>query len=149
MPHLVLCLKIKTGLVIEIFNISSNCALSVKATQFIFMLFSSLSAPLKKLSNNPILIVLSLDCKFNDNLLKRQNVVTILNLYDKLAYLKSFIEVEYSLTANNITTIKLNVMDFNKFTIKTQEAVQQAQQIAQSYGHQQIENSHILKYRFA
>ena len=39
-------------------------------------------------------------------------------------------------------------MDFNKFTIKTQEAVQQAQQIAQSYGHQQIENSHILKAIF-
>ena len=39
-------------------------------------------------------------------------------------------------------------MDFTKFTIKTQEAVQQAQQIAQSYGHQQIENSHILKAIF-
>ena len=36
-------------------------------------------------------------------------------------------------------------MNFNKFTIKSQEAVQQAQQIAESYGHQQIENSHILK----
>ena len=36
-------------------------------------------------------------------------------------------------------------MDFNKFTIKSQEAVQQAQQITQSMGHQQIENSHILK----
>jgi len=36
-------------------------------------------------------------------------------------------------------------MNFNNFTIKSQEAIQQAQQIAQSYGHQQIENSHILK----
>ena len=36
-------------------------------------------------------------------------------------------------------------MNFNKLTIKSQEAVQQAQQIAQNYGHQQIENSHILK----
>ncbi|NLP59058.1 ATP-dependent chaperone ClpB [Lutibacter sp. B1] len=36
-------------------------------------------------------------------------------------------------------------MNFNKFTIKSQEAIQEAQQIAQSYGHQQIENSHILK----
>ena len=36
-------------------------------------------------------------------------------------------------------------MDFNKFTIKSQEAVQQAQQITQSMGQQQIENSHILK----
>jgi ATP-dependent Clp protease ATP-binding subunit ClpB len=36
-------------------------------------------------------------------------------------------------------------MNLNKFTIKSQEAIQQAQLIAQSYGHQQIENSHILK----
>ena len=36
-------------------------------------------------------------------------------------------------------------MNFNKFTIKSQEAVQQAQQIAQGYQHQEIENSHILK----
>ncbi|WP_299528070.1 ATP-dependent chaperone ClpB [uncultured Lutibacter sp.] len=36
-------------------------------------------------------------------------------------------------------------MNFNKFTIKSQEAVQQGQQIAESLGHQQIENSHILK----
>jgi len=36
-------------------------------------------------------------------------------------------------------------MNFNNFTIKSQEAIQQAQQIAQSFEHQQIENSHILK----
>ncbi len=36
-------------------------------------------------------------------------------------------------------------MNFNNFTIKSQEAVQQAQQIAQGYGHQQIENAHLLK----
>jgi ATP-dependent Clp protease ATP-binding subunit ClpB len=36
-------------------------------------------------------------------------------------------------------------MNFNNYTIKSQEAVQQAQQIAQGYGHQQIENAHILK----
>ena len=36
-------------------------------------------------------------------------------------------------------------MNFNNFTIKSQEAVQKAQQIAQGYGHQQIENAHILK----
>ena len=36
-------------------------------------------------------------------------------------------------------------MNFNKFTIKSQEAVQQGQQIAQSFENQQIENSHILK----
>ena len=36
-------------------------------------------------------------------------------------------------------------MNFNKFTIKSQEAVQEGQQIAQSLEHQQIENTHILK----
>ncbi|SFS33342.1 ATP-dependent chaperone ClpB [Lutibacter maritimus] len=36
-------------------------------------------------------------------------------------------------------------MNFNKFTIKSQEAIQKAQQLAENYGHQQIENSHILK----
>ena len=36
-------------------------------------------------------------------------------------------------------------MNFNNFTIKSQEAVQQAQQIAQGFNHQQIENAHILK----
>ena len=36
-------------------------------------------------------------------------------------------------------------MNFNNFTIKSQEAIQQAQLLAQSYGHQQIENEHILK----
>jgi len=36
-------------------------------------------------------------------------------------------------------------MNFNNFTIKSQEAVQQAQQIAQGFSHQQIENAHILK----
>jgi ATP-dependent Clp protease ATP-binding subunit ClpB len=39
-------------------------------------------------------------------------------------------------------------MNFNKFTIKTQEAIQMAQQLTQSYQHQQIENSHILKSIF-
>ncbi|GGD25621.1 ATP-dependent chaperone ClpB [Hyunsoonleella pacifica] len=36
-------------------------------------------------------------------------------------------------------------MNFNNYTIKSQEAIQQAQQIAQGYGHQQIENEHIIK----
>lgn len=36
-------------------------------------------------------------------------------------------------------------MNFNNFTIKSQEAIQRAQQIAQEYGHQQIENEHIFK----
>ncbi|WP_019038646.1 ATP-dependent chaperone ClpB [Psychroflexus tropicus] len=36
-------------------------------------------------------------------------------------------------------------MDFKNFTIKAQEAIQKAQQLAQEYGHQQIENEHIFK----
>ncbi|MCK8524025.1 ATP-dependent chaperone ClpB [Aquimarina sp. D1M17] len=36
-------------------------------------------------------------------------------------------------------------MNFNNFTIKSQEAIQQAQQLAQGFGHQQIENEHIFK----
>lgn len=36
-------------------------------------------------------------------------------------------------------------MNFANFTIKSQEAIQRAQQIAQGYGHQQIENEHIVK----
>ncbi len=36
-------------------------------------------------------------------------------------------------------------MNFNNYTIKSQEVVQQAQQIAQGLQHQQIENTHLLK----
>ena len=36
-------------------------------------------------------------------------------------------------------------MNFNNLTIKSQEALQQAQQIAQSFGQQQLENEHIFK----
>ena len=36
-------------------------------------------------------------------------------------------------------------MNFNNFTIKSQEAIQQAQLLAQEMGHQQIENEHIFK----
>lgn len=36
-------------------------------------------------------------------------------------------------------------MSFNNFTIKSQEALQQAQELAQRLGHQQIENEHVLK----
>jgi len=39
-------------------------------------------------------------------------------------------------------TVKMNP---NNFTIKTQEAIQQAQQITVGYGHQQIENEHLFK----
>jgi len=35
-------------------------------------------------------------------------------------------------------------MTMNNFTIKSQEAIQQAQQLAQQYGHQQIENEHLF-----
>ncbi|MBL4642034.1 MAG: ATP-dependent chaperone ClpB [Flavobacteriaceae bacterium] len=36
-------------------------------------------------------------------------------------------------------------MNFNNYTIKSQETVQQAQEITQGYGHQQIENEHLFK----
>src|SRR6478752_7054840 len=36
-------------------------------------------------------------------------------------------------------------MNINKFTIKSQEAIQLSQQLAQSFGQQQIENEHIFK----
>jgi ATP-dependent Clp protease ATP-binding subunit ClpB len=39
-------------------------------------------------------------------------------------------------------------MNFNNYTIKSQEAIQQAQQLAQGLEHQQIENEHILKAIF-
>lgn len=39
-------------------------------------------------------------------------------------------------------------MNLNNFTIKSQETIQQAQQIAQGYGHQLIENEHIFKALF-
>ncbi|MEZ4858230.1 MAG: ATP-dependent chaperone ClpB [Flavobacteriaceae bacterium] len=39
-------------------------------------------------------------------------------------------------------------MNFNNFTIKSQEAIQQAQQLAQGLGNPQIENEHLLKALF-
>jgi ATP-dependent Clp protease ATP-binding subunit ClpB len=39
-------------------------------------------------------------------------------------------------------------MNINKFTIKSQEAIQLSQQLAQSYGQQQIENEHLFKAIF-
>ncbi|WP_296313822.1 ATP-dependent chaperone ClpB [Winogradskyella sp. UBA3174] len=39
-------------------------------------------------------------------------------------------------------------MNFNNYTIKSQEAIQQAQQLAQGFGHQQIENEHVFKALF-
>ena len=40
------------------------------------------------------------------------------------------------------------MMNFNNFTIKSQEALQQAQLLAQGLEHQQIENEHLLKAIF-
>jgi len=39
-------------------------------------------------------------------------------------------------------------MNFNNYTIKSQEAIQQAEQLAQGFGHQQIENAHIFTALF-
>ena len=46
------------------------------------------------------------------------------------------------------TTLQKNIMNFNNYTIKSQEALQQAQQIAQSLDHQHIENEHLFKAIF-
>lgn len=43
---------------------------------------------------------------------------------------------------------KTNSMDFNKFTTKSQEAVQQAQNLAEANGNQSIETGHLLKAIF-
>ena len=40
---------------------------------------------------------------------------------------------------------EIKKMNFNNYTTKSQEAIQMAQQLAQSYGHNQIENEHIFK----
>ncbi|WP_233897971.1 ATP-dependent chaperone ClpB [Tenacibaculum piscium] len=40
-------------------------------------------------------------------------------------------------------------MNLNNYTTKSQETIQQAQQIAQGFGHQQLENEHIFKALFA
>ncbi len=42
-------------------------------------------------------------------------------------------------------TLKIEIMNINNFTIKSQEAIQQAQQLAQELGHQQVENEHLYK----
>jgi ATP-dependent Clp protease ATP-binding subunit ClpB len=39
-------------------------------------------------------------------------------------------------------------MNINNYTTKSQEAIQLSQQLAQEYGHQQIENEHVLKAIF-
>ncbi len=40
-------------------------------------------------------------------------------------------------------------MNLNNYTTKSQETIQKAQQIAQEYGHQQLENEHIFKALFS
>ena len=39
---------------------------------------------------------------------------------------------------------KIPIMNFDNYTIKSQQALQQAQQIAQQFEHQQIENEHLF-----
>ena len=40
------------------------------------------------------------------------------------------------------------IMNFSNYTTKSQETIQQSQQLAQGYGNQQIENEHIFKALF-
>ena len=49
---------------------------------------------------------------------------------------------------SQITLNQYTIMNINKFTIKSQEAIQLSQQLTQSYGQQQIENEHIFKAIF-
>jgi hypothetical protein len=45
-------------------------------------------------------------------------------------------------------SINYKIMNINKFTIKSQEAIQLSQQLAQGFGQQQIENEHVFKAIF-
>ena len=45
----------------------------------------------------------------------------------------------------NLYNIRTEIMNLNQFTIKSQEAIQQAQQIAMQLGNQAIETGHIMK----
>lgn len=49
------------------------------------------------------------------------------------------------LVGNSAKHIKIKTMNFNNYTIKSQEAVQRAQQLAQAYGHQELQNEHFFK----
>ncbi|CEN52803.1 protein disaggregation chaperone [Capnocytophaga canimorsus] len=49
------------------------------------------------------------------------------------------------MTIHHRTHKNIKTMNFNNYTIKSQEAVQRAQQIAQSYGHQELQNEHFFK----
>lgn len=55
------------------------------------------------------------------------------------------------ITFDFIVNEKLNdiIMNLNNYTTKSQETIQQAQQLAQGYGNQQLENEHIFKALFA
>lgn len=62
--------------------------------------------------------------------------------------IQSFCLVFFSISnwnTNCFIEAKKRNMNFNNYTIKAQEAIQQAQQIVQGFGQQQIENAHILK----
>ena len=82
----------------------------------------------------------------------RQFDIIFTNKPLKTGHFDLFFVLEHKLTklneAFNIIVkpfIKTQKMNLNNMTIKSQEAIQQAQAIAQSYGHQQLENEHIFK----
>lgn len=52
------------------------------------------------------------------------------------------IKIDLLVTENEKRNTKMN---FNNYTTKSQETIQLAQQLAQSFGHNQIENEHIFK----
>ena len=55
------------------------------------------------------------------------------------------IETCFTSDRDKIKPKNVKKMDFNKFTLKAQEAIQQAQALAESSGHGAIENGHLLK----
>ena len=49
---------------------------------------------------------------------------------------------------NKVCNEKTTIMNYNQFTVKSQEAIEKAFQIAQEKGHQSIDVSHLTKSLF-
>jgi ATP-dependent Clp protease ATP-binding subunit ClpB len=83
--------------------------------------------------------------KITVNCLILRHFVSIIRLkYDKKRQNVFFYVLEHKLNVDVKTNTTYD-MNINQLTIKSQEALQQAQQIAQGFGQQQIENEHIFK----
>ena len=100
-------------------------------------------------------ICLNLTWSTNTQQSSEKSAVTTKSMF--FAFCK-FVVINAILAANNMlfpigtafdssftVLIRRTKMNFNNFTIKSQEAVQKAQEIATAFQHQQIENAHLLK----